>query len=60
MKPGVADEVVHAALLEWRLRRALLPAGHDAICPLWDSGIASGPGRYGSIEEIKQEARSPS
>jgi len=51
------DEVVHAALLEWRLRRALSPADHDAICRLWDLGIANGPGRYNSIEEIKQEAR---
>jgi antitoxin ParD1/3/4 len=51
------DEVVHAALLEWRLRRALSPADHAAICRLWDAGIASGPVRFGSIERIKQEAR---
>jgi antitoxin ParD1/3/4 len=51
------DEVVHAALLEWRLRRALSPADHDAICRLWDAGVASFPGRFGSIEEVKQEAR---
>jgi antitoxin ParD1/3/4 len=40
------DEVAHAALLEWRLRRALSPADHDAICRLWDVGIASGSGRF--------------
>ncbi len=51
------EEVVGAALLEWRLRRALSPEDHDAICRLWDTGIASGPGRFGSIDEIKQDAR---
>ena len=51
------DEVVHAALLEWRLRRALSPADNQAICRLLDVGIASGPGRFGSIERIKREAR---
>jgi antitoxin ParD1/3/4 len=72
LKPGIADEVrhavesgeyaspdevVHAALLEWRLRRALSPSDHETICRLCDVGVASGPGRFGSIEEIKREAR---
>jgi antitoxin ParD1/3/4 len=51
------DEVVRAALLEWRLRRTLSPGEHETICRLWDAGIASGAGRFGSIEEIKREAR---
>jgi len=51
------DEVVRAALLEWRLRRTLSPAEHETICRLWDAGIASGAGRFGGIEDIKREAR---
>jgi antitoxin ParD1/3/4 len=52
------DEVVGEALLEWRLRRALNRTEHDALCRLWDEGVASGPGRFRSMDEIKQEARS--
>jgi antitoxin ParD1/3/4 len=51
------DEVVNEALLEWRLRRELNPTERDALCRLWDEGIASGPGRFGSTDEIRQEAR---
>jgi antitoxin ParD1/3/4 len=51
------DEVVRAALLEWRLRRTLSPGEHETICQLWDVGIASGAGHFSSIEEIKREAR---
>jgi antitoxin ParD1/3/4 len=51
------DEVVSEALLEWRLRRELNPTERDALCRLWDEGVASGPGRFGSMDEITQEAR---
>ena len=51
------DEVVSEALLEWRLRRELKPSERDALCRLWDEGVASGPGRFGNMEEIRQEAR---
>jgi antitoxin ParD1/3/4 len=59
LKPAIADivrqavargeyasdsEAIVAAVLEWRLRRALEPADADAICRLWDEGVASGPG----------------
>ena len=50
------DEVVSEALMEWRLRRELDPAERDALCRLWDEGVASGPGRFHSMEEIRQEA----
>jgi antitoxin ParD1/3/4 len=72
LKPAIADvvrqavsrgeyasdsEAIGAAVLEWRLRRALDPADADTICRLWDEGRASGPGRFGSMDEIKQAAR---
>ena len=72
LKPAIADavrqavargeyasdsEVIVAAVLEWRLRRALDPADADAVGRLWDEGLASGPGRFGSMDEIKQAAR---
>jgi antitoxin ParD1/3/4 len=51
------DEVVNEALLEWRLRRELDSTERDALCRLWHEGIASGPGRFRSTDEITQEAR---
>jgi antitoxin ParD1/3/4 len=51
------DEVVSEAALEGRLRRELDPSERDALCGLWDDGVASGQGRFGNMEEIRQEAR---
>jgi antitoxin ParD1/3/4 len=51
------SEAIQAAVLEWRLRRTLGPAAEEAICRLWDEGIASGPGRFRDMTEIKAEAR---
>ena len=50
------DEVVSEALLEWRLRRELDAAERDALCRLWDEGLASGPGQFGSMDEIRRAA----
>ena len=51
------SEAIQAAVLEWRLRRAISPIDQDAIGRLWDDGIASGPGRFRDMAEIKAEAR---
>lgn len=51
------DEVIGEAILEWRLRRELNPTEREALSRLWDEGIASGPGRFGTMDEIRQEAR---
>jgi antitoxin ParD1/3/4 len=51
------DEVVGEALLEWRLRRALNPTERDTLCSLWDEGVASGPGRFDSMDKIREAAR---
>ncbi len=52
-----ANAAIQEAVLGWRLRRALSPADHDALGSLWDAGIASGPGRFRDMAEIKAEAR---
>ncbi len=54
---GTRDDIVAEALLEWRLRRELNAEEGEALCRLWDEGLTSGPGRFGSIDEIKREAR---
>jgi antitoxin ParD1/3/4 len=52
-----ASEVVRDALRYWKLRRSVLTADADELRALWLEGIASGPGRFASIDEIKKEAR---
>ena len=51
------SEVIREALREWKLRRTLKLREQDEIRRLWAEGLASGPGRFGSIEDIKREAR---
>ena len=51
------NDAIQEAVLEWRLRRALSSAEQDEIGRLWDEGIASGPGRFRDMAEIKAEAR---
>jgi len=52
-----ASEVVRDALRLWKERRDLLGYTVEELRALWDEGIASGPGRLGSMDEIKAEAR---
>ena len=51
------SEVVREALRAWRLRRTGGQRANDELRRLWDEGLASGPGRFGSIEDIKAEGR---
>jgi antitoxin ParD1/3/4 len=51
------SEVIREALREWKQRRALKLQEQDELRRLWAEGLASGPGRFGSIDDIKQEAR---
>ena len=51
------SEVIREALREWKHRRALKLQDHDELRRLWAEGMASGPGRYASQDENKQEAR---
>jgi antitoxin ParD1/3/4 len=51
------SEVVRDALRDWKLRRTALAADTDELRALWLEGVASGPGRYTTIDQIKKEAR---
>jgi antitoxin ParD1/3/4 len=51
-----SSEVIREALRDWKAKRSLLQE-RDDLRALWNEGIASGPGRFGSIEEIRAEAR---
>lgn len=56
------SEVVRDALRVWRTHQspgdAMIAAiGEDEIGRLWDEGIASGPGKSGSIDEIITHAK---
>ena len=52
-----SSEVIREALREWKLRRSLMLQEPDELRRLWSEGIASGPGRFDSIDEIKDEAQ---
>lgn len=52
-----SSEVIREALRDWKLKRSLRQQRIEELGPLWDEGLASGPGRLGDIEEIKAEAR---
>jgi len=51
------SEVVRDALRDWKLRRSVLAGDPEELHALWTEGIASGPGRFQSIDQIKKEAR---
>jgi antitoxin ParD1/3/4 len=52
-----ASEVIRDALRQWKQRRAIQDLSADDLRRLWEEGLASGPGRFKSIEAIKKEAR---
>jgi antitoxin ParD1/3/4 len=51
------SEVVRDVLRDWKLRRTVLAADTEELRALWEEWLASGPGRYSSIDQIKREAR---
>jgi antitoxin ParD1/3/4 len=54
---ATGSEVIREALREWKQRRSPLRYERDHLRELWAEGIASGPGRFESLAEIKAEAR---
>jgi antitoxin ParD1/3/4 len=52
-----ASEVIRDALRHWKQHRATRDTSTEELRQLWQEGIASGPGRFKSIDAIKQEAR---
>lgn len=51
------SEVIREALRDWKLRRMVDPLDVEELRALWDEGIASGPGRFSTIDEIREEIR---
>jgi antitoxin ParD1/3/4 len=51
------SEVIRDALRDWNVRRATSMIDAAELRHLWEEGIASGPGRFKSIDQIKKEAR---
>ncbi len=54
---ATASDVIADALLNWQASRAQAEWSAEELRQLWNEGLASGPGRFASIEEIKAEAR---
>ena len=52
-----ASEVIRDALRHWKRRRDIQTTTTEELRRLWEQGIASGPGRFDSIDQIKKEAR---
>lgn len=51
------SDAVVGAIEEWRAHRSVEALSVEELRRLWLEGIASGPGRGLTIEEIKAEAR---
>ncbi len=51
-----ASEAIRDALREWKQRRLERAQAMEEVGRRWDQGVASGPGRFESIEAIKAEA----
>jgi antitoxin ParD1/3/4 len=51
------SEVIRDALRDWKVRRTTPMLEAAELRRLWDEGIASGPGRFKTIGDIKKEAR---
>jgi len=52
-----ASEVIRDALRDWRRKRALMEQEIEELRRAWREGVESGPGRYESMDALKQAAR---
>jgi len=52
-----SSEVIRDALRDWRRKRAFQVQELNELRSLWQAGMESGHGQYGSMEDIKQAAR---
>lgn len=52
-----SSEVIREALREWKLKRDFQQTEIEELRRLWHEGLASGPGKLGSMKAIKAEAR---
>ncbi|MFP5221817.1 MAG: type II toxin-antitoxin system ParD family antitoxin [Acidobacteriota bacterium] len=53
-----SSEVIRDALRDWKMKRTIQQQQLEELRKLWTEGTASGPGRFSTMEEIIQEARS--
>jgi antitoxin ParD1/3/4 len=51
---ATGSEVIREALREWKQRRHPVD---QRLLDLWNEGVASGPGRFSDMADIKAEAR---
>jgi antitoxin ParD1/3/4 len=51
------SEVIREALREWKHRRGSQLQDQERLRRLWAEGVTSGAGRFGTIDDIKREAR---
>ena len=54
---ATVEAVVAEALLEWSERHRSVPFNDEVILRLWNEGLASGPGKPGTMDDIKREGR---
>lgn len=52
-----SSEVIREALRDWKEKQERKTLAVKELRRIWREGLASGPGRFGSVEEIKAEAR---
>lgn len=51
------SEVIRDALRDWKLKRTLRDQQIEELRQLWREGIASGAGRFETIDDLLREAR---
>jgi antitoxin ParD1/3/4 len=54
---ATTSEIVREAVRDWQTKRALRREDVERLRQLWDEGVASGPGRFSGISDLKAEAR---
>jgi antitoxin ParD1/3/4 len=54
---ATTSEVVREAVRDWQAKRELRKLDVERLRRLWEEGVASGPGRFADISELKAEAR---
>ena len=55
--PLILLEALWEAVRDWQAKRELRKLDVERLRRLWEEGVASGPGRFADISELKAEAR---
>jgi antitoxin ParD1/3/4 len=50
------SEVIREALRDWQMKQIIRQQQVEEIRRLWDEGIASGPGRFETLDDLLAEA----